>query len=260
MAGRAMRMQVLGCAGGIGGHERLTTCLRVDQDILLDAGTGITSLDIDQLAAVDHVFLTHSHLDHVAGLALLVDAVQGRRNAPVTVYATQKVIEALKKYLFNWVLWPDFATIPTPEQPAMRWQVIEHEQTINLDGRLITPLPVNHTVGSSAYWVRGKNKGFLFTGDMSSTPELWPRIAQEKQLGKVIIDCSFTNADRELADRSLHFCPQTLLDEIRSVPQAIEFLIYHLKPGQEEQIMEELASEGSDRILKALAKSDVFEF
>ena len=61
-----MKLTVLGCAGGIGGRERLTTCLLLDDDILLDAGTGLATLDIDALAKIEHVFLTHTHLDHVA--------------------------------------------------------------------------------------------------------------------------------------------------------------------------------------------------
>lgn len=254
-----MKMQVLGCAGGIGGNERLTTCLGIDQDILLDAGTGIATLDIDQLAGINHVFITHCHLDHVAGLALLVDAVQTRRKDAITVYATEKVIASLKKHLFNWVLWPDFTAIPNTHAPVMRWQPIRHGDTIEIDGRQITAFPVNHTVGSSAYWVRAKKDGFLFTGDMSSTPHLWESVAKLNALSKVIVDCSFTNADQSIADQSMHFCPRTLIDEVSNVPQSMEFLIYHLKPGQEELIMKELADDDS-RAYRAVRCNDVFEF
>jgi 3',5'-cyclic-nucleotide phosphodiesterase len=169
------------------------------------------------------------------------------------------VIEALKKHLFNWVLWPDFSRIPNEREPAMRWQAIEYGATIEVDGRLITPWAVNHTVGSSAYWVRTVSGGFMFTGDMGSTPALWENLAGEKQLRQVIVDCSFTNADRALAEMSLHFCPHTLCEEIRALPQSIEFLIYHLKPGQEELIMRELAEEGS-RSFRAIRYGDVFEY
>ena len=81
-----MNLHVLGCAGGIGGRERLTTCMLIDHDILLDAGTGLATLSIDQLINIDHVFLTHGHLDHVVGLTLLVDAIQGKKSGTVTKY------------------------------------------------------------------------------------------------------------------------------------------------------------------------------
>ena len=255
-----MKLQVLGCAGGIGGRERFTTSLLVDDDILLDAGTGLTSLAIDQLIRIEHVFITHCHLDHVAGLALLVDSIQGKKSGPITVHATEKVIASLKKHLFNWVLWPDFAAIPNTEHPSLRWETVEPGTAVDVGGRRLTPHVVNHTVGSVAYMVNNAKSGFLFSGDMSSTPELWAALHNEKKLSKVIVDCSFTNVDMELAAKSMHFCPRSLIDDIRAMSHSIEFLIYHLKPGQEDQIMRELADEGGGRPFRALKCGDVFVF
>lgn len=255
-----MKLRILGCAGGIGGRERLTTSLLVDDDILLDAGTGLTSLDIEQLVRIDHVFITHSHLDHVAGLALLLDAVMGRRTKPVTVHATPRIVESLKRHLFNWILWPDFATIPNVEQPILRWEALPADGVVELGGRRLSAHEVNHMVGSVAYLVRGKASSFLFTGDMGSTPELWAAVQRESALRSVIVDCSFTNADADIAEKSLHFCPRTLLKEIADVPRAIEFLIYHLKPGYEDCIMNELQAGSSGRAFTALKCGDVFEF
>lgn len=255
-----MKLQILGCAGGIGGQQRATTCLRVDEDILLDAGTGVARLDLEQLARLDHVFITHSHLDHVAGLALLVDTVLGRRNGPVTVHASEQVIDALKTHLFNWVLWPDFATIPSADHPILRWAPFKPGASIEIDGRIITTYRVDHTTGSVAFFVRQQNSGFLFTGDMASTPSLWAALADDKRLNKVIVDCSFPNAEAGLAGVSKHFCPQSLIADIGAMAPSIDFLIYHLKPGQEDQIMEELNNGAGGRVFKALKWDDVFTF
>ena len=186
--------------------------------------------------------------------------MQGKRNRPVTVRSTAPVIEALKKYLFNWVLWPDFATIPNPENPILRWETIPQDEAVDLGGRLITPYSVSHTAGSSAYWVRNGRSGFLFSGDMASTPALWDTLQHEQKLSKVIVDCSFANADSGIAERSKHFCPRSLLADIRSVPLSVEFLIYHLKPGHEDLIMKELRDEGGARGFRALKCGDVFDF
>lgn len=255
-----MKLHVLGCAGGIGGRERLTTCLRIDHDILLDAGTGLCTLGIDELIAIDHVFLTHFHLDHVAGLALLVDAVMGKRKGAVTVHATPEVIAALKKHLFNWELWPDFATIPSAANPLLRWSALDAGAAVDLGGRIITPHPVRHTSGSVAYWVHNGENGFLFSGDMASTPSLWNTFAGESMLRMVIVDCSFPNADAKLAELSCHFSPSALAEDVARMPDQVAFLIYHLKPGLEDTIMEELRAAGGRRTFAALKCGDRFSF
>ena len=87
-----MKVRILGCSGGIGGRHLRTTSMLVDNDILIDAGTGVTDLSIAELAQIDHVFLTHSHLDHIASLPLLIDTVGDMRNRPLTVHATDATI------------------------------------------------------------------------------------------------------------------------------------------------------------------------
>ena len=78
-----MKLRVLGCSGGIGGTGGFsrTTSLLLDDDILIDAGTGLEDLTVEQLERIDHVFLTHSHLDHVSGLPLMIDSIGARRAA-----------------------------------------------------------------------------------------------------------------------------------------------------------------------------------
>ncbi|MFZ6743107.1 3',5'-cyclic-nucleotide phosphodiesterase [Undibacterium sp. JH2W] len=254
-----MKLQILGCAGGIGGSEPYTTSLLIDQDVLLDAGTGLSRLSIEQLVAIDHVFISHCHLDHVAGLPLLMDAVFGKRSSPVTVHASAEVLHALKTHIFNWIIWPDFSTLPNADKPCMQYQEMQPGSTMNLGDRLISSLAVDHTPGSVAYWVRKADKGFVFTGDMASTPALWDSLAGQAALDMVIVDCSFPNAEAELALISRHFCPSSLIDDIAAIPESVEFYIYHLKPGQEVQIMEELR-QNEHRIFKALKSGDDFDF
>src|SRR5690606_2041456 len=110
-----MRVRVLGCSGGIGGTLRTTSFL-IDEDILMDAGTGVCDLTIEQFLKIDHIFITHSHLDHVASIPLLADSVLGFRDAPITLYATAETWQILKAHLFNWKIWPDFTVIPSAEQ------------------------------------------------------------------------------------------------------------------------------------------------
>jgi phosphoribosyl 1,2-cyclic phosphodiesterase len=60
-----MKLRILGCSGGIGGVAR-TTSMLLDDNVLIDAGTGVGDLGLSELVRIDHVFVTHSHLDHIA--------------------------------------------------------------------------------------------------------------------------------------------------------------------------------------------------
>ena len=87
-----MRIRILGCSGGIGAGAR-TSAMLVDDDVLIDAGTGIGDLALAELQPIRHVFLTHAHLDHIAGLPLLVDTVFDEGfETPVTVYARAETL------------------------------------------------------------------------------------------------------------------------------------------------------------------------
>ncbi|RZI64386.1 MAG: MBL fold metallo-hydrolase, partial [Variovorax sp.] len=105
-----MQVRVLGCSGAIAKDCRTTSFL-IDGDLLVDAGTGVGDLTLDEMAGIDDVLLTHSHLDHIAALPLMIDAVASRRSQPLRVHALRATIEALRAHVFNNVIWPDFASI-----------------------------------------------------------------------------------------------------------------------------------------------------
>src|SRR5262245_47603676 len=115
-----MRLRILGCSGGIGGRHLRTTSMLLDDDVLIDGGTGVGDLGLTELARIDHVFLTHSHLDHIASIPLMIDTINHMRTHPLTVHALPATIEVLKQHVFNWSVWPDFTRIPSEDKPALR--------------------------------------------------------------------------------------------------------------------------------------------
>ena len=75
-----MLIRVLGCSGAIAAGCR-TTAFLLDDDVLVDAGTGVGDLTLDELARIDHILISHSHLDHVLAIGLLADSVIRPREA-----------------------------------------------------------------------------------------------------------------------------------------------------------------------------------
>lgn len=235
-----MKVRILGCSGGIGGRHLRTTSILVDHDILVDAGTGLGDLSIQELIRIDHLFLTHTHLDHIACLPLMVDTVGDMRDRPLTVHATEAVIEILRAHVFNWLVWPDFCEIPSSEKPFMRFQPICVGEPVMLDGRTITALPANHTVPAVGYTLDSGRASLVFSGDTAACPEQWAEINKIGNLRTLIYECAFPNREHALALASRHLCPSMLAEELKHLKREVELFITHLKPGQIELTMLEI--------------------
>lgn len=255
-----MKLRVLGCSGGIGGRNQRTTSLLVDRDILIDAGTGVADLSIAELALIDHVFLTHTHLDHIASLPLMIDTVADRRKQPLTVYGTEAVLTILRNHVFNWAIWPDFAEVPSPEHPFLRYQPIELGQAVALGGRELTALPVEHTVPAVGYRIDSGEASLVFSGDTGSCDAFWRAVNRIPNLRHLIIECAFSNRELRLAVISKHLCPDMLAKELQKLERDCEIYITHLKPGQIELTMEEIERCLGDFQPKMLQNNQVFEF
>ena len=255
-----MRLRVLGCSGGIGGRHLRTTSFLVDSDILLDAGTGVGDLSLAELSLIDHVFITHSHLDHVTSIPFLVDTVGGMRARPINVYASRATVEIMKSHLFNWAIWPDFSEIPSPEAPFMRYQEIEVGRTITIAGREITPLPANHTVPAVGYHLDSGKSSLVFSGDTGPNNALWKAVNRIRNLRYLIVETAFSNKERQLADVSKHLCPETLADELAKLECSAEIYVTHLKPGEIELTMQEIEECAGAFRPRMLQNNQVFEF
>lgn len=241
-----MQIKILGCSGGIGDDLR-TTSMLVDHDILIDAGTGVGDLTMSQLLAIDHIFITHSHLDHIASIPLLLDTVMGIRTEPVTLHALPETLSILRTHIFNWKIWPDFNVIPDIYNPFLRYHALNLGETLELNGRKITPLPVNHVVPAAGYHIEGEQFSLVYTGDTTECDALWREVNKIKNLKYIIIETAFSNGEIELAKLSKHLCPSMLIKELAKLDLAkltdiSEVLITHLKPGESEAIMLEISA------------------
>jgi len=255
-----MRLRVLGCSGGIGGRHLRTTSFLVDGDILIDCGTGVGDLTLAELSQIDHIFITHSHLDHVASIPFLVDTVGGMRSKPIMVYATRATIEIMRNHLFNWAIWPDFTEIPTAESPFLRYQEVQVGTMMSLGGREITPLPARHTVPAVGYHLDSGQASLVFTGDTGQNDALWRVVNRIRNLKILIIETAFSNKERQLAEISRHLCPETLAAELAKLERTAEIYITHLKPGEIEPTMLEIEECAGSFRPRMLQNNLVLEF
>lgn len=235
-----MKVRVLGCSGGIGGRHLRTTSLLIDQDILIDAGTGVEELSLSELKAVDAVFVTHTHLDHIVTLPMLVDTVGEFRERPLVVYAIPEAIDALQKHIFNWKIWPDFSVIPTPDAPFLQFVPVSVGETLVFDGRRITVLPAIHTVPAVGYLIDSGRNSLAFSGDTAENDAFWDVLNKVDNLRYLVIETAFPDGQKELALASRHLCPSLLASELAKLQKSPDVYVTHLKPGHIEETMKEI--------------------
>jgi cAMP phosphodiesterase len=239
-------LRVLGCSGGIGAALR-TTSLLLNEHILIDAGTGVGDLSLDELRKIDYVFLTHSHLDHICSLPLMADAVGGSRDKPLKVYGIYETIHALQEHIFNNVIWPDFTKIPNSKHPFVSLNLIEVNEPIQLEQMTITALPVDHSIAANAYAISSDSGTLVFSGDTGVSGDFWKAVNQQKQLKHLIIETSFLDQEEQLAMISGHLSPSLLMSELGKLnpqvchPEA-KIWVCHLKPDGGDAIMHEIES------------------
>lgn len=252
-----MRIRILGCSGGIGAGSR-TSAMLIDNDVLIDAGTGIGDLELKDLDSIRHVFLTHAHLDHIAGLPMLVDRVFDENfSTPLTVYAREETLRAIQDHLFNGVIWPDFAKLPNAHNPMLRYQVCSPGDTTTIGHRDFYAVDVMHSVPSLGFTVKNSGGAFAVSGDTKSNETLWPVLNACNDLRILVIEVSFPNDMQQLASESGHYCPKTLVRDLQRLQHDPDIWITGMKPGAEEQILEQVIRAAPNRKIRMLSRGTV---
>lgn len=258
-----MIIRTLGCSGSIAAGSRTTSFL-VDDDLLVDAGTGVGELTLDELVRIDHIVVSHSHLDHVLAIGLLADSVARRRSTAgrdaVVVHALPETLAALRAHIFNGVIWPDFSRLPTVEAPALRFEPFAVGDVLHLGHRRVEVLEARHTVPAVGFAVqpRAGAPAWVFTGDTGPNPALWRRL-RELPLAHLVIEVAFADEDHALAMLSRHLCPSLLGAELAQLARPVDVSITHVKPGEVDAVMAQIAALALPHRIHALASGDRVE-
>ena len=259
-----MLIRVLGCSGSIAAGSRTTSFL-VDDDILVDAGTGVGDLALEALLRIDHVLVTHSHLDHILAIGLLADCVtrlrEAARRPPIVVHALPATIAALRRHVFNGVIWPDFTQLPRPEAAVMQFAPFQVGQVLHVGRRVVEVLPAEHTVPAVGFAVRADHAdapAWVFTGDTGPNPALWARLARLR-VAALVIETAFSDEEDALAGISSHLNPRRLQAELAQIAGDMDVWITHIKPGEVKAVMSQIAALGSRHRIGALATGQTLE-
>jgi len=244
-----MKIRVLGAYGGEGLGHRPSAFL-VNDKILIDGGSVTGALTVPEQLAIEHALISHSHLDHLAGLVYLTETLGFcEAGAAVTISGIDAVVNAVRSGVFNNVLWPDFAKIPHADVPVVKYRTLIADVEQRVGAVWVTPVAVNHTVPTTGFIVHDGSTGLIYSADTGPTQALWDAARGQPGIRAVILECAFPNRLGPLAEVAKHMTPALIQRELEKLPPSIPVWIFHVKPQFHEEVADELARiDGGDRV------------
>jgi cAMP phosphodiesterase len=230
-------------SGGNDGHQFLMSYL-IDDVLAIDAGSiGLLSPPTLQ-EKIQDVFLSHTHIDHIASLPSFLDNVYRPGPTAPKIYANRETLDSLRGDFFNNRIWPDLFRLSETETPFLRTQVIESGQTVSVGKYRVTPVELDHLVPTLGFVVSDGASSIAVVSDTSPTDAIWDVINSASNLKACFLECSFPNSMDWLAVKSMHLTPAKFEGEVRKLKRDVPVIAVHIKPAYRSAVLAELQSLG----------------
>lgn len=272
---KAFTVVPLGVRGGLDESNLsayMVAAAGTQEYVCLDAGTlyagmqkavdnGVFSPPIGVIlrSRIKGYFISHPHLDHVAGLI-----INSPEDSTKRIYGLPSCLEVLKTHYFTWQSWANFGDAGEKPLNKYHYTVMEPGVAVPVEhtGLAVTAYSLSHGAPyeSTAFLVRSGTASLLYLGDTGADSvehsdklhRLWQAVAPLVRAGTlkaIFIEVSFPN---EQPDKSLfgHLTPRWLMEELgvlgrlagKDALKGLPVVITHRKPSgnQEAVIREEL--------------------
>ena len=214
----------------------------INGTVVIDAGAiGFWNSPQAQ-SAVRHIFITHTHMDHIASLPMLLDNTFDPATEPATLHASEESLAVLREHIFNYKVWPDFLTLEVAGRPFVKVSPLRAGEMLEVEGLRILPVPVNHVVPTVGYIVTDGRSTVVFGGDSGPTSQIWETARDFVEPRTAFIETSFPNVMRQLAELSYHLTPELVGVECCKMPAMENIFIVHVKPRFREAIEAQLTA------------------
>jgi ribonuclease BN (tRNA processing enzyme) len=227
--------------------------------LLVDAGSGASTLTVAEQSRLKGILISHTHLDHVGEIPFIADNIFGTKDSSLPIVSLQPVLDDLHKYLFNNIIWPDFTVLSAGANPILEFIGIEEGEEKCIAGIKFTAYRVDHSLNAVGYLLSDENGTVLFSGDTGPTEKIWKKAHEADNLRAIITEVSFPNFMKDVAEVAKHLTPKSLLEETKKMPADIPIYLYHEKIRFHDEIAKELEKLNEPR-LKMLVQGEIYEF
>ena len=222
-----MRVTFLGTSHGVPEADRYCSSTLVSvggNRYLIDAGGPVMDMLLRrgiQPSEISAIFVTHMHGDHTNGLPAFTDLISWyfKSAVPYIYLPDQRGVDALR-------LWN--TAIHGRESRILNYKVFEEGLMFNDGVVRVTAIKTRHTARSFAFLLEAGEDRILFTGDLSSSLEDFPRYCLENEVSAVVCE-------------SAHF-PVTAAAKLFAGCKTDRIIINHIAPSREPAIKELLDS------------------
>ncbi|GAB4143497.1 MAG: MBL fold metallo-hydrolase [Planctomycetaceae bacterium] len=151
-----MRLEFLGTGGFHPNERRHTACIMLPEiGLVFDAGTSAFRIPENVQTDSLDIFLSHAHLDHVAGLTfLLTPMLMG--DFSVRLIARCETLDAVQNHLLDQRLFPI--------KPPYEYIELADEMPVGGDG-VLTHVPLKHPGGSVGYRIDWPDRSLAYITD-----------------------------------------------------------------------------------------------
>jgi cAMP phosphodiesterase len=211
----------------------------INDRIAIDAGS-IGFMAVEAQRRIEHILISHSHLDHIASLPIFIDNVYQPGPDSVIVYGKSTVIECLQENLFNDRIWPDMLRLSREETPFLKFVVLENAQPVKLGDVTITPVELDHVVPTFGFIIDDGESAVAVVSDTGPTEQVWELANRNARLKCVLLESAFPNSMAWLAEKTKHLTPALMRQEYEKLDRRVPVIVVHIKPAYYEEVIVEL--------------------
>lgn len=235
-------------SAGDGGRSFFLSSYIIDDTVAIDAG-GLGFLgELAVQSRVLDIFLTHSHMDHIASLPIFLETVFQSSDRCVTIHASNATLDCLRSDVFNDRVWPDFIGLAKKGLPFLKLEVLKPGQTVEVGGLRLTPIAVDHVVPTFGFLVQASGVAVAIPSDTGPTESFWRAARAVAELKAVFLEASFPDSMSELAVISKHLTPSMFANEARKLSRQVPLIAVHIKPRFYDKVVAELNGLGLSNV------------
>ena len=213
-----MQIEFLGTGGYHPNERRHTACLLLPEiGVMFDAGTSAFRVPARLQTSDLSIFLTHAHLDHIAGLTFLLPQLLDGVPSPCHLYGKQETLDTVRTHLF--------AELVFPVEPPFEYIVLPDEVEVPRGGRL-RHVPLKHPGASTGYRIDWPDRSLAYITDTIADGSYLDFI---RGVALLIHECYFRDSNAKMAVQTGH-SHATPVAQLAREADVGRMLLVHIDP------------------------------